>query len=105
MHGNMEDLAEEFSSLESCCLHEPQWRPQDTEKIVAWWYDSPEGYGSSDEVIVVKLKGGGYGLLTASSDTTGHGCQCGSHTVRADTLSRLLSHLTEHELLDLIHSS
>lgn len=97
-----EDLTREFEDLEACCMHEAQWRPPDVADIVAWRFESPEGYGSTDQVILVRLNGGGYGLLTSSSDTTGHGCQCGTNTVRADTLTSLLTHLTEYELLDLI---
>lgn len=96
------DLAGEFRSLEDCCLHEPQWRPSDVTEVVAWRWESPEGWGSTDQVVLVSLREGGYGLLTSSSDTTGHGCQCGSNTVRAATLTALLSHLTEYELLDLL---
>lgn len=102
MYGHMGDLAGEFESLESCCLHDPQWRPLDVTGVVAWRQESPEGYGSTDQVILAELKGGGFGLLTSSSDTTGHGCRCGAHTVRADTLAGLLGHLTEYELLDLL---
>lgn len=102
MYGKLEDLPAEFESLEGCCMHEPQWRPLDAAEVLAWRYDSPEGYGSTDQVILVRLVGGGYGLLTSSSDTTGHGCQCDSHTVRASSLVGLLGHLTEDELLDLI---
>lgn len=102
MYGHMEDLAGEFESLESCCLHEPQWRPLDVTEVLAWRFESAEGYGSTDQVILARLKDGGFGLLTSSSDTTGHGCRCDSHTVRADTLAGLFDHLTEYELLDLI---
>jgi hypothetical protein len=102
MYGKLEDLAGEFESLESCCLHEPRWRPLDAAEVLVWRWESPDDYGSTEQVILVRLKDGGFGLLTSSSDTTGHGCQCGSHTVRADTLAGLLAHLTEYELLDLL---
>lgn len=102
MNGITENLAGEFESLENCCLHEPQWRPLDVKEVLAWRCESPEGYGSTEQVILVRLKEGGFGLLISSSDTTGHGCRCGSHTVRADTLASLLGRLTEYELLDLL---
>lgn len=102
MHETMTDLVAEFESLERCCLHEVQWRPPDVTEIVAWCNDSPEGYGSEDQTIVVALGEKGYGLLTSSADTTGHGCQCGSNTVRTDTLGQLVDHLMDYELLHLL---
>ena len=94
MHGKLEDLAGEFSSLEDCCLHEPQWRPGDAAEVIVWRWESPEDWASTDQVILARLEDGGFGLLTSSSDTSGHGCQCGAHTVRADSLAALLAHLT-----------
>jgi len=101
MH-TMADLATEFQSLEACCMHEAQWRPPDVKDVVAWRWESPEGYGSEDQVILVRLNDGGYGLLTSSADTTGHGCRCGANTVRAATLHELVRHMTDYELLDLL---
>lgn len=101
MHGKLNDLPVEFEELESCCLHEPLWRPQDAAEVLVWRFEGGD-YAETEQVILVRLEAGGFGLLTSSSDTTGHGCQCGAHTVRADTLAGLLGHLTEYELLDLI---
>ena len=101
MHGNMEDLISEFGSLEQCCLHDVQWRPSDVTEIVAWQYEGGD-WSEEEQVIVVALEGGSYGVLTASADTTGHGCQCGSDTVRVDSLHAALTHLTDCELRALL---
>lgn len=101
MRETMADLATEFQSLERCCLHEAQWRPSDVTEIIVWRYEEGD-WAEEDQVIVVALGEKGYGLLTSSADTTGHGCQCGSNTVRADTLGHLVDHLMDYELLKLL---
>lgn len=99
----MKDLAQEFDSLESCCMHEAQWHPRDVADVIAWRDESPEGYGSTDQVILVELKDrAGFGMLTSWSDTTGHGCRCDSYTVRADSLSALTGRMTDDELRELL---
>lgn len=97
----IQELAEELASLAECCMHDPQWQASDVERVIAWGNESPEGYSSPDQVILVKLKDG-YGLLVSSSDTTGHGCVCSSETTRSDSLSGLLCHLTDWELEGLL---
>ena len=95
------DLDEMFDILKVCCLHDPQWYPQDVEKEIAWAGDRWTG-SESESVVIVKLKNGNYGLLTQGEDYTGHGCQCDSMTVTEADLYRLLGHLNEHEILMLI---
>ncbi len=97
----MSDLEEMFKDLEACCLHDPQWHPADVAQEIRWQGDRRTGSESSS-VVIVRLTGGGYGLLTQQEDYTGHGCQCGSMTVREPTLIKLLSHLDEYELAELV---
>lgn len=103
----MSDLADMFAELRGCCLHDPQWLPEDVERIIAWHGDRQTGSESSS-VVIVQLRPGGekrqgdYGLLTQSEDYTGHGCQCGSMTVREGSLAKLLGHLDEAELTGLL---
>ena len=97
----MTDLEEMFKDLEGCCLHDPQWHPADVAREIAWIGSRQTGSESS-AIVVVGLIGGAYGLLTESEDYTGHGCQCGSMTVKEPTMRALLSHLGEYELLELI---
>ena len=87
-------LGEELAELERCCLHNPQWTIAEVAEVVAWYAASPEGYGSEQQVALVGLKDGDYGVLTSSADTTG----CGSLTARAFTLREALDHLHEDEV-------
>lgn len=98
----MDDLFDEFKALEGCCLHDPQWKPVDVKDILVWYHTSPEGYGSTEQIIIARLEDGGFGLLTSASDTTGHGCQCGSATARSETLHDVLRHLTQDELIKVL---
>lgn len=95
-----EDLLDAFDYLEDCCLHEAQFTPAEVDSILAYgWMEGGwkrelcltgnDGQGFA----VARLKNGRYGLITASADYTGHGCQCGSMTVVADTLPEIVSHL------------
>ena len=79
---NRLDLVVMFGSLRDCCLHDPQWVPEDAEEELAWAGDRHTGSESSS-IVIVRLKSDGYGLLTQSEDYTGHGCRCGSMTARA----------------------
>lgn len=97
----MSDLNDMFKDLLSCCLHDPQWTPDDVAEEISRVEEYGD-YADSFTVIVVKLKSGEFGLLTESADTTGHGCQCGSMTVKEPTLRKLLIHLDEWELQKLI---
>ncbi len=105
----MSDLKDMFDVLLGCCLHEPQWLPEDVDKILCWVGDRQNGSDSSS-IVIVRLKtraaekpyGLEYGLLTQSEDYTGHGCQCDSMTVRESSLSRLLTHLTDMDLFALL---
>jgi hypothetical protein len=99
----MSDLDEMFSVLKSCCLHDPQWHPEDVDKEIAWGGDHATG-SESESVVIVKLKDNNYGLLTQGEDYTGHGCQCDSMTVIESSLYTLLGHLNEHEILMLLNS-
>ncbi len=101
----MSDLSDMFDVIRGCCLHDPQWLPDDVEKIVRWEGDRQNGPESSSIVIVrLKPQDGeeywqrGYGLMTQGEDFTGHGCQCDSMTVREKTLAKLLTHLDDSEL-------
>jgi hypothetical protein len=103
------DLSEILGRVEGCCLHDAQWTRDEVDHVVAI-LDSDDGdYGETNSITIVALKplgddspGGSYGLLTESSDTTGHGCQCDAMTAREPTLRALLGHLQEHELLRLV---
>lgn len=103
----MSDLSDMFRDLQGCCLHDPQWTPDDVDREIAWIGDRQTGSDSSS-IIVVRLKPPQgeprceYGLLTQSEDYTGHGCQCGSMTVREPSLAKLLTHLDDTELTLLI---
>jgi hypothetical protein len=98
----MSDLSEMFEVLERCCLHEPQWRPGDVDREIAWIGDRENGSESSS-IVIVQLKctfpdKPFYGLLTQSEDYTGHGCQCDSMTAREPSLASLLTHLEDYEI-------
>lgn len=98
----MSDLSEMFERLQGCCLHNPQWLPQDVAQEIAWAGDRATG-GDTSSIVLVALKDGrGYGLLTQSEDYTGHGCQCDSMTLREPTLRLLLGHLSDEELARLL---
>lgn len=103
----MSDLNDMFAELKDCCLHEPQWTPEDVDREIAWIGDRRTGRESSS-LIIVRLNRkpeqgrAGYGLLTQSEDYTGHGCQCTSMTAREPSLIKLLSHLDEGELLSVV---
>lgn len=92
----MTELTELFDTVQGCCLHDPQWVPVEVSQILTWKEDKGD-YAESETIVIVKLTDG-YGLLTESADTTGHGCRCGSMTVREKTLRELLTHLSPHEL-------
>jgi hypothetical protein len=102
----MSDLSEMFADLQGCCLHEPQWTPEEVQREITWIGDRHTGSDSSSLVIVllkpVRDRSWEYGLLTQSEDYTGHGCQCGSMTAREPTLLKLLSHLDGDELLKVV---
>lgn len=107
----MSDLEEMFAVLESCCLHDPQWRPADVDKVICWYGDRENG-PESHSIVIVRLNVPNsqrasqgqhdYGLLTQQEDYTGHGCQCDSMTVRESMVATLLGHLDNYELLDLL---
>ena len=85
-----------FSSLRGCCLHDPQWLPEDVAEQLTQ-LDTWEDW-DSESITVVRLRPDGYGLITEWSDSSGHGCRCDAMTVREPTLGRLLAHLTDREL-------
>jgi hypothetical protein len=96
------DLREMFRDLEGCCLHEPQWKPEDVQQIICWHGARAAENESSSTVVVMLTNGRGYGLLTQSADYTGHGCQCTAWTVKEPSLHLLLGHLDNYELDELI---
>lgn len=102
---DMAGLKDLFRFLDGCCLHEPDWGPDEVEEILLSvysdygnkWEIGPENCakdfgGDSESITVVKLKdGGGFGLLAESEDYTGHGCQCSSFTGIYTSLEELLT--------------
>ena len=83
--------------LHGCCLHKPQWLFEDVEEVLGWATVYSE---QKDSLVIVRLGKdgcGGYGLLTETSDATGHGCACSSSTVREPTLGQLFMHVTSKE--------
>ena len=97
------ELEEMFTTLLGCCLHSPAWMPSDVASEIVWEGDRQTGSESSS-IVVVQLKGQppAYGLLTQGEDYTGHGCQCGSFTAREDSISKLLGHLDNYDLIRLL---
>ena len=100
----MSDLEEMFSVLRGCCLHDPQWLPENVARVVTWVGDRQNGSDSSS-IVIVQLKDRAYGLLVQSEDYTGHGCQCSSMTVKAAGLGDLLTHLDEYDLAVLLEAA
>lgn len=98
---DVSDLRDMFNEVKNCCLHDPQWTPDDVQKIVLWHGDRTTGSESSS-LIIAKLKDGKWGLFTQEEDYTGHGCRCGSMSVKEDTLHKLITHLSEYELLNFL---
>lgn len=94
------DLAAIFEVITECCLHDPQWQAQDAKSMIVW-HGSRETGPESNSLVIVRLDSG-FGLLTQFEDYTGHGCQCGSMTVREPTLHDLVKHLDEYELADVL---
>ena len=90
-----------FKELEGCCLHDPAWKPAEAEQVLVQESGSQEE-DWANEIIIVALTDGEFGLLASAADYTGHGCRCGSMTAREPTLARLLAHLTEKELMAVI---
>ena len=85
----MDELRATYASLSDCCLHEPQWSPDDVAEVlaVAWTGDESGGWRRGEKqsteslsYTVVRLTDGRFGLLADSEDYTGHGCQCDSST-------------------------
>lgn len=86
----IDDLRGTYESLASCCLHNPEWSPDDVTEVLCtvWsgedtgseWRTGEKTCTESASYTVVKLTGGRFGLLAESEDYTGHGCQCGSTT-------------------------
>jgi len=106
MNTDIKHIFDVFADLEGCCLHEAQWKPIEVDRQLAWVSPGMAEPLDSDSssLLLVQLKNGDYGLLAESSDYTGHGCQCGSYTVREPTLRELLAHCEEEELLMLVTS-
>ena len=96
----VKDLESAFSDLARCCLHSPAWTPVDVDQVLCsacrsypGWRDSETydiGGSDSESETVVRLKDGRYGLLSESSDYTGHGCQCGASATAFATADELL---------------
>jgi hypothetical protein len=95
-----EGLRETYAGLLACCLHDPQWAPDDVAEPLCTVWDGDEGGGwkpgakqgtESVAYAVVRLKDGRYGLLADWEDYTGHGCQCSSSTSAYGSLDELLN--------------
>jgi hypothetical protein len=86
-------VREAMEALDSCCLHNPPFGPDDINEEV-WAVSSGEyreGHGlfgfskgwefgpESSQHALVLLWDGNYGYVHASEDYTGHGCQCGAY--------------------------
>ena len=95
------DVAEEFGSLTSCCLHKPTWQPDEVERVITWHEEDNRDWADTDHLMIVKLKDG-YGSLASWSDSSGHGCRCDAATSRGATLHELLTHLTDEEIARLM---
>lgn len=101
MSTKIDDLRSTYESLASCCLHEPQWSPDDVADVLCavWrgedtgeqWKPGEKTCTESQSYTVVKLADGRYGLMEESEDYTGHGCQCGSTTAVYATLDELIT--------------
>lgn len=96
----VKELESAFGELARCCLHSPAWTPADVDRVLCSvcrhypdWGDSKSydiGGSDSESETVVRLKDGRYGLLSESSDYTGHGCSCGASAGAYDTVDELL---------------
>lgn len=104
--------------LAGCCMHVPAFTPDDISEVLCcvqrdgdrrWkpapWTQVYDGIGRADteSYVVVRLNNGYYGLLAEYSDTTGHGCECGSWTSVYWRVSDLLRFgVVEGEARDLV---
>lgn len=96
----VKDLESAFGDLSRCCLHSPAWTPVDVDRVLCsvarsypeWRAAETYDIGGSDSEseTVVRLKDGRYGLLSESSDYTGHGCGCGASAAAYATVNELL---------------
>lgn len=103
----MTTKAEVISRLEdemsdNYCGHEFLWRPEQVRDVLFYEFDDSEGYGAYNLLVIVSLTEGGYGYLASWADTTGHGCRCDSQTVVEPSMHKLLSHLTDYEIIHLL---
>ena len=70
-------------------------REEDVAEVVHEWSDSPEGYGSEDVMLVVRLTDGRFAYFEAWCDTTGWDCRAGASAVAyADTLKELVPEMS-----------
>jgi hypothetical protein len=84
------------------CKHEYLFSINDVDHVITYKWSSDEGYAQYDLLAIVRLKDGTFGMLTSWADTSGHGCRCDVMTVIESSLSRLLGHLTDYELAELL---
>lgn len=107
----IEDLATDIEYLTTCCMGHVMFTGDDIAEILlnGQRTHGTDGYGpiyygiidtDCDTFVIVRLKNGKFGLLTASADYTGHGCQCGSMTLVKDTLPEILEHLSDYSYYD-----
>lgn len=61
------------------------FEPSDVAEVLKAACHSPEGWGSIDLAIVVKLNDGRWGVIAGWADTTGWGCQCGGEVTAFPT--------------------
>jgi hypothetical protein len=102
------DLRKLFEDVQTCCLHNPVFTPDDVHHIVKWIGDETTGC-DSQTIVLVRLKSeendawrAPWGWFTQGEDYTGHGCQCGAATVKGDTLQELARNMTDWDLETLI---
>lgn len=93
----MSDLSDLFYEVRDCCMHDPQWLPEDVDREISWTGDRESGRDTSS-IVIVALKNGFFGLFAQSEDYSGHGCVCNSMAVSEPSLGRLMSHLADWEI-------
>lgn len=92
-------LEDEMDPRYNYCGHTFLWEPHQVKDILYYDYNDDEGYGAYELLVIVSLKEGGFGYVASWADTTGHGCRCDAQTVVEPTIHKLLSHLTEYEVI------
>lgn len=71
-------------------LYEAGIRKDEVEEIVHEWSDSPEGWGSEDVMMVLRMKDGRWCYVEAWCDTTGWDCRAGGEAYFASSEEELV---------------